>query len=547
MTPSSPLKEFLRREREFPNEVFLRQPINGEWKTYTWKEAGQECRKIAAAILDMGLKPGDKIALLSKNCAHWIMADIAIMMAGCVSVPLYPTLSASGIQPILEHSESKAIFIGKLDDYSKQAAGITENLIKISFDIYGLQEGTSWSSLCEKNHSLQNVYDWKDEELFTLIYTSGTTGMPKGVMHSVGNFDRTLQTAIADLRLPQRAVLFSYLPLSHVAERVGIELNGIYSGAEISFAESLETFGANLEEVQPHLFFAVPRIWSKFRDGILQKMPQKKLDLLLSLPIISRLVKKKIRKKLGLSRASHIISAAAPISVSLLEWFRKLDITILQALGMTEDCVYAHYERPWEYKIGSVGKPLTGLQVKFSPEGELCVKSPSNTQGYYKEPELSAALFDEDGYLKTGDLCEYDHDGFLFVTGRVKDLFKTNKGKYIAPTPIETKLLVNTDIEQVCVVGMGIPQPIALVTISETGKNKTVKELSEGFSKLLTDINPQLEHYERLEKLVVMKESWTIDNGLLTPTMKVKRNQVEKIHQGYYPEWFEAEGKVIWE
>jgi long-chain acyl-CoA synthetase len=547
MIASTPLKEFLRRESEIPNEVFLRQPINGEWKTYTWKEAGEECRKIASGILAMGLNPGDKIALLSKNCAHWIMADIAIMMAGCVSVPLYPTLSASGIQPILEHSESKAIFIGKLDDYSKQSSGIPDSMLKISFDIYGLKEGDTWSVLCKKNLPLEDLYDWKDEELFTLIYTSGTTGMPKGVMHSVGNFDRTLQTAISDLRLPQRAVLFSYLPLSHVAERVGIELNGIYSGAEISFAESLETFAANLEEIQPHLFFAVPRIWSKFRDGILQKMPQKKLNLLLSIPIVSGIIKKRIRKKLGLSRASHIISAAAPISVSLLEWFQKLDITILQALGMTEDCVYAHYERPWDHKMGSVGKSLTGLKVKLSPEGELCVKGPSNTMGYYKEPALSSDLFDEDGYLKTGDLCEYDHDGFLFVTGRVKDLFKTNKGKYIAPTPIETKLLVNTDIEQVCVVGMGIPQPIALITISETGKKKTNQELSEGFSKLLTDVNPQLEQYERLEKLVVMKESWTVENGLLTPTMKVKRNQVEKIHQHFYPEWFEAAGKVIWE
>jgi long-chain acyl-CoA synthetase len=547
MTASSPLKEFLRREKEIPNEVFLRQPINGEWKNYTWKEAGIECRKIAAAIQTMGLNPGDKIAMLSKNCAHWVLADIAIMMAGCVSVPLYPTLSATGIQPILEHSESKAIFIGKLDDYGKQKAGIPADLIKISFDIYGIQESHTWTKCCEANDTIKEPYQWRDEELMTLIYTSGTTGMPKGVMHSVGNFDRTLQTAISDLKLPARAKLFSYLPLSHVAERVGIELNGIYSGAEISFAESLDSFAKNLEEVQPHLFFAVPRIWSKFRDGILQKMPQKKLNLLLSIPLINGIIKKKIRKKLGLSRASHIISAAAPISVSLLEWFQKLDITILQALGMTEDCVYAHYERPWDYKLGSVGKPLTGLQVKFSPEGELCVKSDSNTLGYYKEPQLTAELFDEDGYLKTGDLCEYDHDGFLFVTGRVKDLFKTNKGKYIAPTPIETKLLVNTDIEQACVVGMGIPQPIALITLSETGKQKTKATLEEGFASLLETTNPKLEQYERLEKIVVMKESWTVDNGLLTPTMKVKRNQVEKIHQGFYPEWFEAEGKVIWE
>lgn len=214
---------------------------------------------------------------------------------------------------------------------------------------------------------------------------------------------------------------------------------------------------------------------------------------------------------------------------------------------MTEDCVYAHFERPFENKIGSVGKPLTGLQVKLSPEGELRVKSVSNTKGYYKEPELTAELFDEDGYLKTGDLCEYDHDGFLFVIGRLKDQFKTDKGKYISPTPIETRLLANTDIEQTCVVGMGIPQPIALVTLSDIGKTKTKEQINESLAQSLKEINPALEHFEQMEKIVVMKENCTIDNGLLTPTLKVKRNQVEKIHQPFYPEWFHRSELIVWE
>ena len=381
----------------------------------------------------------------------------------------------------------------------------------------------------------------------TIIYTSGTTGRPKGVMHTAGNFDTVLQVAIKDLKLPFRPVMFSYLPLSHVAERMGIEFNGIYNGATISFAESIENFAKNVEEVQPHVFFAVPRLWGKFREGILKKIPQSKLNILLAIPGVNTFIKKSIRKKLGLSRASHIYSAAAPISVSLLKWFRRLDITIIQALGMTEDCVYAHFERPFENKIGSVGKPLTGLQVKLSPEGELRVKSVSNTKGYYKEPELTAELFDEDGYLKTGDLCEYDHDGFLFVIGRLKDQFKTDKGKYISPTPIETRLLANTDIEQTCVVGMGIPQPIALVTLSDIGKTKTKEQINESLAQSLKEINPALEHFEQMEKIVVMKENWTIDNGLLTPTLRVKRNQVEKIHQPFYPEWFHRSELIVWE
>lgn len=547
MPASSPLHKFLQWEKEIPNDVFLRQPFHGQWKSWTWAEAGNEIRRMATAIKELNIEEGSHIAILSKNCAHWIMSDLAIMMAGCISIPIYPTLSDHAIQPILEHSDAVAIFIGKLDDYSTQVNGIPKGMIRISFDDYGINEQYQWNELIQKHTPAQNSYNWKPEDLMTIIYTSGTTGRPKGVMHTAGNFDTVLQVAIKDLKLPFRPVMFSYLPLSHVAERMGIEFNGIYNGATISFAESIENFAKNVEEVQPHVFFAVPRLWGKFREGILKKIPQSKLNILLAIPGVNTFIKKSIRKKLGLSRASHIYSAAAPISVSLLKWFRRLDITIIQALGMTEDCVYAHFERPFENKIGSVGKPLTGLQVKLSPEGELRVKSVSNTKGYYKEPELTAELFDEDGYLKTGDLCEYDHDGFLFVIGRLKDQFKTDKGKYISPTPIETRLLANTDIEQTCVVGMGIPQPIALVTLSDIGKTKTKEQINESLAQSLKEINPALEHFEQMEKIVVMKENWTIDNGLLTPTLKVKRNQVEKIHQPFYPEWFHRSELIVWE
>jgi long-chain acyl-CoA synthetase len=547
MTAHSPLDMFLHWERETPQHVFLRQPINGQYTTWTYQQAGQEIRKIASGLKGLNYPTGSNVALLSKNCAHWIMADLAIMMAGYVSVPLYATLTAHSVHQILEHSGSKAIIIGKLDDYAVQKPGIPEGIQKIGIELYGIRESASWENWIQTQVPLEALHTWKANDLLTIIYTSGTTGKPKGVMHTVNAFDSVIRVAMHELKLPNQPQMFSYLPLSHIAERMGIELYGIYGGGTFSFAESLDVFAQNLAETQPTTFFAVPRIWAKFQEKILEKLPQRKLDRLLGLPLVGGIVKKSIRKKLGLSRANHIFSGAAPISVDLLKWFDKLGIRILQAYGMTEDCVYAHFNRPDANKHGTVGKPFKGLQVKISEEGEIRVKSTSNTIGYYKEPELTAELFDADGFLRTGDKGEIDAEGFLKITGRVKDQFKTDKGKYVSPTPIELKLSSNPDIEQVCVVGMGIPQPIALVVLSAAGKAKPKDQVIQSLSGLLKDINPTLEHYEELKKAVIMKDAWTIENNLLTPTMKVKRNEVEKIHLPKYPIWYEKEGSVVWE
>ena len=544
---STPLEFFLKWEKENPGRIFLRQPIKGVWKTWTWAEAGNEARRIAQGFHSLGLKEGDHIAILSKNCAQWIIADIAIMMAGCVSIPIYPTLSASAIEPILIHSESKAIIIGKLDDFKSQSDGIPSNMIRVSVNTYGIKEKYTIEEVIEKNEPIANVYTWKKEEILTIIYTSGTTGKSKGVMHAAGTFGAVLNAATPQLELPHQPVLISYLPLSHIAEKVGVEMNGLYSCGTISFAESLESFSKNLAEVQPTIFFAVPRIWQKMREGVLAKLSQQKLDLILSIPLVNSFFKKKIRKKMGFSSVTHFYSAAAPISIELQEWYKKIGIVIYQAYGMTEDCVYSHFCGPKAHKFGTVGKALPGLQVKIADDGEIRLKGEGNMKGYFKEPQMTAGAFDEGNYLKTGDMGEYDNEGFLKITGRIKDQFKTDKGKYISPAPIEVRLLSNTDIEHACIVGTGVPQPMALVCLSDTGKGKTNDELIKNFTESLDSINPSLEKFEKIEKIVIMKENWTIDNNKITPSLKVKRNEIEKIHLPKYPEWYDKPGIVIWE
>jgi long-chain acyl-CoA synthetase len=546
MMKSTPLHFFLKWEKDTPDNTFLRQPIDGRWHVYTYRQAGDEVRRIAAALKKLDLPPQSKIAILSKNCAHWIMTDLAIMFSGHISVPLYPTLSAGAIRQILEHSEAKVIFLGKLDDYASQQSGIPSTLQKISFPFYGLQDGLLWSDLLREHQPLNGEIDVDPDQLATIMYSSGTTGTAKGAMLSFGALGFTGEHVKNNLSLASPQRFFSYLPLSHIAERGMIEMVVFASGSSISFAESLDTFSENLQHEKPTLFGGVPRIWAKFQDGILAKLPQRKLDTLLSIPLVSTIIKRSIRKKLGLSKAHIIVSGAAPIPVSLLEWFKRLDIPIREMYGMTENTAFSHscYK---EIKIGSVGQAWPQAEVKLSDDGEILVRHGALMKGYFKDPETTAAVFTPDGFLKTGDRGVIDNEGFLTITGRIKDQFKTDKAKFVAPAPIEMKLLTNKDIEQVCVVGMGIPQPIALVVLSAAGKAKSKGSILESISHSLQEINPSLESYERLEKAVIMKEEWTVANGLLTPSLKLKRNELEKIHLPKYPMWYRQGPLVVWE
>jgi long-chain acyl-CoA synthetase len=532
-------------EKNVPDQPFLRQPVNGQWKEYTWKQAAREIRSVAAFLKSLDLPPGSGIALLSKNCAHWIMADLAIGMAGHVSVPIYPTLSAHGIRPILEHSEARAIFIGKLDDYSTQAEAIAANLVKISFPLYGINEGHRWDDILSAHAPLAEDRLPDANDLFTIMYTSGTTGKPKGVMYNYFCPAYIIDQVIPQLEMPEHAHFFSYLPLCHIAERAIVETGVIFLGGTVSFTESIELFSRNLQDVQPDVFFAVPRIWAKFQEGILGKMPQEKLDKLLRIPILNGIVRKKIKKGIGLSRAILILSGAAPIPVSLLEWYKKLGVNIQEGYAMTEDCCYSHVNRRSNIRIGTVGQRFPEIDLRISEEGEIQIRHKALMLGYYKEPELTKQAFTDDGYLKTGDKGSVDKDGFLKITGRVKDLFKTDKGKYIAPAPIEMKIMANPDVDQVCVVGMGIPQPIALVVLSPDGKKKDRQAVASSLTATLNSVNPNLESFEKLQKAVIMKEDWTVPNGLLTPTLKVKRNEIEKIHLPRYPHWYAKEGLVV--
>ena len=534
----SPLEMLYKWEQEKPNEIYLSQPIEGVWHNWTWKEVAAEVRKMASYLVSLNLPEQSKVGILSKNCTHWIMSDLAIMMSGHISVPLYPNLGSDTLNKILVHSETKVLFVGKLDNFSTMQAGIPEDMPCITYPFYS-ENYPKWDDLTKNTTPLSDNVVRGENELATIIYTSGTTGDPKGVMHKFYNFSFATTNAVNALPFNNDS-FFSYLPLCHIAERLLVMMGSLYTGGKVSFAESLETFAANLSVASPTVFLGVPRIWTKFQQGILGKLPQKKLNILLSIPLVSTLIKKKIKKGLGLSKARNIFTGAAPTPVAIIKWFEKLDIKIQEAYAMTENTCYSHVSFKGKIKIGSVGQALPLCDVKLSERNEILIKHDALMDGYYKdEVETNKTIID--GWLHTGDEGEIDANGFLTITGRVKDIFKTSKGKYVAPSPIEMKLSANKNLDQICVVGDGIPQPIVLVVLSERGKEKSKKDLIASLVKTLEIVNPKLDKHEKLHNIVVVTEEWTIENNLLTPTMKIKRNAIEKIYKSSYADWYEED------
>ena len=547
MTQQLPLliEKFCQFEAAQPDDLFLSEPVRGVYQEFTWQQAGREIRSMAAAIQSMGLGKGDKVAILSKNCAHWIMSDLAIALAGCICVPLYPNITPEAIREIIEHSETKAIFIGKLDNPEYLRQGVPGELPSITFPFYPNEGCLNWNDLVASNAPMEGNPEVDPDSLACIVYTSGTTGQPKGVMHNHAATAYAVDAFLKSYPHLKKEIFFSYLPLCHVAERMLVECGAIYTGSTIYFVESMDTFAANLAHTQPTIFLAVPRIWEKLQEGILKKLPQKKLDRLLSIPIISSVIKKGIRKKLGLGRYKHAFTGASPINPALLFWFQKLGIIIQEAYGMTENLALSHSNRKHAVKFGTVGTSYEGVIVRLGKDNEVQVKSEASMLGYYKEPELTAASF-EDGFLKTGDEGSIDAEGFLTITGRIKDQFKTSKGKYVMPAVIESKLLQAGMLSQVCVIGSGLPNAMAICTLSETIKAESSEHQINALQQLLEQTNSQLEHHERLSKVIVVGEEWTIANGLLTPTLKIKRKAVDASFGDQYIPWSQEEKQVIW-
>ncbi len=549
-----PLARIFHWERTRTHSPYLTQPMgNGTVRDYSWGHAVGEARRMAAYLQAQGWADGSTIAILGKNSAHWIMADFAIWMAGYVSVPVYPTLTAESLRQVLEHSEAKACFIGKLDAWETMRLGLPASVQCIALPLSPKSDFPAWDDIVQSTAPLQGEVVRDADALATIVYTSGTTGVPKGVMHSFGNIGWSGGPPQLRGSLTADDRMLSYLPLAHVAERWLVEANSLRTGFHLFFVESLDTFVEDLKRARPTYFISVPRLWTKFQQGVFAKMPKQRLDLLLKIPVVSSLLKKKILKSLGLDAVRIAGGGAAPMPPTLIQWYRNLGLELLEGYGMTENFGCSHGSRVGASRIGYVGHTWDGTEHRISPAGEVQTRGPTTMQGYYKESEKTREAITDDGWLQTGDLGEIDAAGRLRIIGRLKEQFKTSKGKYVAPAPIESKLSTHHAIEACCVVGASFPQPFALLMLNAeihqsglTSEKKTAALTAE-LDSHLSAVNSQLDGHEQIDFLVVVAQQWTVENGYITPTLKVKRPAIEAAYGKQFEPWAASRKTVIWE
>ncbi len=540
------VENFLHWVENTPKNIYLKQPKGKKFKDYTYEQAGYEVKKMAHYLFRNFNDDKKHVGILSKNCAHWILADLAIGYAGGISVPFYPTLSAEQFKTVFEHSDCQILFVGILDNWEQIKAVIPEKTVIIHLSDQPNEINNTWDQIVIKEKSLISPHSFGAEDTVTIIYTSGTTGTPKGVMVPAKAFPIAINAASEIAYLGEKGNRFiSYLPLCHVAERNFVEFAGTACGGTIYFVENLQTFAANLKSASPTHFLAVPRIWLKFQEGILAKFGgAKSFEKIKKIPIINQLITYLIINKLGLSKAKLLITGAAPISADLINWYQTMGLSIQEAYGMTENLGFTSVMPKRNIKLGSVGQIWPICQVRIQ-EGEIQMKSNCLMKGYYKEAALTKQTFEEE-WLKTGDAGSLDEDGFLHITGRIKENFKTSKGFYVSPSTIETVIQNHSLIDQVCVVGANLPEPMALVVLTQEAKLIEKEELNSQLEEIFEMLKPHFKHYEMIKKIIVVEESWTIENNCMTPTLKIRRLEIERIYERYFGDWFKSKNKIIY-
>lgn len=540
MTQPLPTDMILKWAEERPNDVYLRQIMNRQFVDFTYAEVADKALRLVSALRAQGFMPGDRIALMSKNCAEWFITDLALMLGSYISVPVFPTAGADTIEHCLTHSESKAILIGKLDNSQAIESVMAKypDLLSIAFNYPSAPKcHFDFNDFINEHAPSEERPEHQQDDIMSIVYTSGTSGLPKGAMLSYGGFAWSAQRLIDHIGMQDGERLFSYLPLAHITERVYIFGSSVMAGIQVAFPESLDTFIDDVKMYRPTLFISVPRLWTLFQQRILEKLPQSKLNILLKIPFISGVIKRKLAQGLGLDKARVLGCGSAPVSPALLRWYETIGLNITEAWGMTESFAYSTLNYPFRSdKIGTVGNAGPGIELKIAADEEIMVRGNGLFTGYYKNEQASQAMFDHEGWLHTGDIGAIDEEGYLTIQGRKNDTFKTAKGKFVSPVPIEKRIFEIASIEMMCLVGSGMPAPI-LLAVPHDFPNFDRQRYEKTAQRVIETINKELESHAKIKGVLMIKEPWSVENGFLTPTLKIKRHLLEKKYHNIGAGW----------
>jgi long-chain acyl-CoA synthetase len=587
---------FLIITDKFANKTAMMYKKENKYHSVSMAEVRERTFNLAAALLDLGIKKGDRVLILSENRLEWALTDYAILLTGAVTVPIYPTLLASQIEYIINDSEGKVLFLSDTFQLTK-IKEIRKNLPQlehiISMEKVEDKDLIFWDNFLEmgKNklkkesdvvkNSIQNI---TLDDLASIIYTSGTTGLPKGVMLTHGNFLSNIENSLKSISVTHNDTLLSFLPLSHVFERMAGHFLAFYCGATIAYAESIETVSENLKEVQPTVMTSVPRFFEKVYTKVMDSLEEgsilkkkiffwaievgKKANIYKQkgLPLTgllkfkynlaNKLVYSKLRERVG-GRIRFFISGGAPLSKEIAEFFNAAGLILLEGYGLTESSPVIAVNKLDKFKFGSVGLPIQDIEVKISEEGEILSRGPHIMKGYFKDEASTKEAIDEEGWLHTGDIGYIDKDGFIFITDRKKNIIVTSGGKNIAPQRIENLLVTSPYIEQVIVVGNNRKYCSAIIVpnmdkLTELAKEKKItfsdeddllknRAVNNHIRQIIDRASIDLASYETIKQFRLKKDAFSIESGELTPSLKIKRNVVEKTYKTLIDEMYQEE------
>jgi long-chain acyl-CoA synthetase len=565
-----------------PSAIAYQTKVDGRWQPTTWSTFAEQVRTAARALVALGFPRGGKVAILGFNRAEWVILDHAAMMAGGAPAGIYTTCSSDEVAYIVHHSEAHLVLVEDAAQLAKVMARRAElpllrwivlmrGAVPAGGDVLSWDQFTARADTTAQAELDTRLEALEPQQLATLIYTSGTTGPPKGVMLSHDNLAFTSRLLIdTGGATPLTDVSLSYLPLSHIAEQMATIHMPTTLGSMVYFAESLDKVADNLREVRPTAFFGVPRIWEKFHAVLASRLSEvtggkrrvldwarrvcaevnARIDRGAAVPAVlraqyalaDRLVIRKIKAAIGFDRARHLSSGAAPIAPDVLAFFASIDLPIREVYGQSEDSGPTSYNLVGRTRIGSVGPPMPGVQVKIADDGEILVRGANVFLGYYKDPAATADAL-KDGWLSSGDLGAIDKDGFLAITGRKKEIIITAGGKNIAPKNIEAALKEAPIVGEAVVIGDRRKYLTALVTLDEDAARKLApgatsadqlagaSEIRSAVQHQVDEVNKSLARVEQIKKFAILTRPFAIATGELTPTMKIKRKTIAQMYQ----------------